>query len=441
MGNKDANKQKSESLIRWLVFISRLLVGGTFIFSGLVKAIDPYGTLYKFQDYFTAFHLEFLSPFAMLLAVVLSIAEFLFGVHIFFGSYRKSTPRMILALLVVMTPLTLYLAIANPIADCGCFGDAIHLSNWATFFKNVILLGLTIILIRYNERLRPLYNRQVQWLTGLYAMLYSGIFAYIGIEYQPYLDFRPYTIGANIPDALAAGEPEKEYLFIYEREGVKQEFPLDNLPAEEEGWNFVDRIEKEIPGTKSVTPAITDFSIYQDDEEITDDILYNENYCILLLSPKVENADDSEIDRINELYDYSVELGYEFACITASSPQEIVIWREDTGAEYPFYFMDKTTIRTIARGNPAVLLLKKGTILRKVAPSRLPNETELSAPLDQLNFGQQQRYNSTRRIWIMALLYVGPMLLLLLTERVLLMILNKIRVARRRKIEKAQNPE
>ncbi len=441
MGSKSANKQSSELLTHWLVGVSRLLVGGTFVFSGVVKAIDPYGTLYKFQDYFTAFHLEFLAPFAMIFAVALSMTEFLLGVHIFFGSYRKSTPRLVLALLAVMAPLTLYLAIANPIADCGCFGDAIHLSNWATFFKNVILLGLTIALIRYNERLRPLYNHQVQWLTGLYAMLYSGIFAYIGIEYQPHLDFRPYTIGTNIPDALAAGEPEKEYRFIYERDGAKQEFTLDNLPAEEEGWTFVDRIEKEIPGQKSTPLAITDFSIYQDDEEITDDILYDEDYCILLLSPEVENADDSEVDRINELYDYSVELGYKFACVTASSPQEIETWSEDTGAEYPFYFMDKTTIRTIARGNPAILLLKEGTILRKTAPSKLPGETALTAPLDQLDFGQQQRYNPTQRIWLMVLLYVGPMLLLLLTERVLLILLNKRREARRRKAKLEQNPE
>ncbi len=429
------DKPKSESPMRWLVFVSRLLVGGTFIFSGLVKSIDPYGTLYKFQDYFAVFHLDFLSPFAMLFAVALSMAEFLFGVHILFGSYRKSTPRLVLALMGVMTPLTLYLAIANPIADCGCFGDAIHLSNWATFFKNVILLGFTIVLVRYNQRLRPLYNHQVQWLTGLFAMLYSGAFAYVGIEQQPYLDFRPYKIGLNIPDALAAGEPEKEYIFVYEREGKKQEFTLDNLPAEEEGWTFVDRIEKEIPGEKSDLPVITDFSIYQDDEEITDEILYDEDYRILLLSPEVEDADDSEVDRINELYDYSMEQGYEFACVTSSSPEEIERWSEDTGAEYPFYFMDKTAIRTIARGNPAVMLLKEGTILRKEAPSRLPDEIELTAPLDQLRYGNQQDYNPSHRMWTMGLLFVIPMLLLLLMERVLLMILNKMRARRRRKVE------
>ncbi len=438
--NKSADKKEVSAWMRWLVLLSRLLVGGTFAFSGLVKAIDPYGTVYKFQDYFAVFHLDFLSPFALLFAVGLSMAEFLFGVHLFFGSYRRSTPRLVLALLAVMTPLTLYLAIANPIADCGCFGDAIHLSNWATFFKNVVLLALTIVLVRYNKQLRPLYNRQVQWLTGLYAMLYIAIFAYVGIVYQPYLDFRPYKIGVNIPEALAAGEPEKEYLFIYEREGEKQEFTLDNLPAEGEGWTFVDRIEQEIPGQKVETPAITDFAIYQDDEEITDDILYNEDYCILLLSPEVEHADDSEVDRINELYDYSIEQGYEFACVTSSSPEAIETWMEDTGAEYPFYFMDKTAIRTIARGNPAVLLLKEGTILRKEAPSELPDETELTLPLDQLKYGEQQKYNPTQRKWVMASLYIVPMLLLLLVERTLLMILNKIRAKRKRKAEAKSTP-
>ncbi len=374
MENKSVDKPQNGLRTGWLVFVSRLLVGGTFIFSGLVKSIDPYGTVYKFQDYFSAFHIEFLAPYAMLLAVALSITEFLLGVHLLLGSYRKATPRLILALMGVMTPLTLYLAIANPVSDCGCFGEAFHISNWATFFKNVVLLGLTVYLVRYNEKLGSLYHRQIQWLVGLFAMLYAGFFAYVGTHYQPYLEFRPYKIGLNIPEALAAGEPQKEFVFIYERNGEEKEFTMDNLPAEGEGWKFVDRMEKEIPGQGTQLPSIVDFSIFQDDEDVTDVILTDESYYILLLAPEAENADDSDVDLINELYDYSVEQGYGFACVTASSSQGIEHWIENSGAEYPFYFMDKTTIRTIARGNPSVLLLKGGTIWRKDAPSDLPDE-------------------------------------------------------------------
>lgn len=416
--------------MRWLVFLSRLVVGGTFVFSGFVKAIDPYGTAYKFEDYFAAFHLEFLSSFTLLFSVALSVVEFLLGVHLLFGSYRKSTPRLIFLLLCVMTPLTLYLAIANPISDCGCFGDAVHLSNWATFFKNLVLLGITVFLVYDNTRLRALYNREVQWLTGLYSLVFVLFFCYIGVNYQPYLDFRPYKIGVNIPEALNAGEPEREFVFVYEKEGRRQEFTLDNLPSEEEGWSFVDRYEKSVETPRPDEPVIDEFTIYRGAVDITEEIIYDENYHILLLSPDLEKADDSEVDRINELYDYCVERGYGFACVTASTPQGVETWLENTGAEYPFYFMDKTAIRTIARGNPCVLLLKDGSILRKTSPSQLPDETQLTQPLDQIDYGHPEVYRPQRRIGFIVLLYVIPMLFLFLTEKTLAMIIGRIKLWR-----------
>lgn len=441
MESKTINEKRKALLIQWLVFLSRLIVGGTFVFSGFVKAVDPYGTAYKFEDYFAAFHLEFLSSFTLLFSVALSVVEFLLGVHLLFGSYRKSTPRLVFLFLCVMTPLTLYLAIANPISDCGCFGDAVHLSNWATFFKNLVLLGITVFLVYDNTRVRALYNREVQWLTGLYSLVFVLFFCYIGVNYQPYLDFRPYKIGVNIPEALNAGEPEREFVFVYEKEGRRQEFTLDNLPSEEEGWTFVDRREKVIESTRPQAPAIDEFTVYRGEDDISDEILSDENYRILLLSPDLERADDSEVDRINELYDYCVERGYGFACVTASSPRGIVTWLENTGAEYPFYFMDRTTIRTIARGNPCVLLLKGGTILRKTAPSQLPDETQLTQPLDQLDYGQPEVYRPRHRLGFIAMLYVIPMLFLLLTERTVAMIIGRVKLWRLNRIRRRRKAE
>ena len=441
MESKTINEKRKALLIQWLVFLSRLIVGGTFVFSGFVKAIDPYGTAYKFEDYFAAFHLEFFSSFTLLFSVALSVVEFLLGVHLLFGSYRKSTPRLVFLFLCVMTPLTLYLAIANPISDCGCFGDAVHLSNWATFFKNLVLLGITVFLVYDNTRLRALYNREVQWLTGLYSLVFVLFFCYIGVNYQPYLDFRPYKIGVNIPDALAASEPQHEFIFIYEKDGQQQEFSLDSLPSEEEGWTFVDRREKVIESTRPQAPAIDEFTVYRGEDDISDEILSDENYRILLLSPDLERADDSEVDRINELYDYCVERGYAFACVTASSPRGIVTWLENTGAEYPFYFMDRTTIRTIARGNPCVLLLKGGTILRKTAPSQLPDETQLTQPLDQLDYGQPEVYRLRHRLGFIAMLYVIPMLFLLLTERTVAMIIGRVKLWRLNRIRRRRKAE
>ena len=182
---------------------------------------------------------------------------------------------------------------------------------------------IVLFLIYRNTSLRALYNQQVQWLTGLYSLLFVFFFVYIGTYYQPYLDFRPYKIGVNIPEALAVEEPEREFVFIYEKNGERKEFLIDNLPSEEEGWVFVDRYEKTVSGQEPVTPIIEDFTIYRGATDITEDIIYDENYRILLLSPDLETADDSEVDRINELYDYCVERGYEFACVTASTPQGV----------------------------------------------------------------------------------------------------------------------
>ena len=436
MESRTTNGKCNARLMRWLVFLSRLVVGGTFVFSGFVKAIDPYGTAYKFEDYFTAFHLEFLSSFTTLFAVALAVVEFLLGVHLLFGSYRKSTPRLVFLFLCVMTPLTLYLAIANPISDCGCFGDAVHLSNWATFFKNVVLLGLTVFLLYTSKRLRGLYNKEVQWLTGLYSLVFVLFFCYIGINYQPYLDFRPYKIGVNIPEALTSGEPQREFVFIYEKDGKQQEFTLDNLPPEEEGWSFVDRYEKETEAPQTQAPAIDEFTIYRGAVDVTDEIINDESYCILLLSPDLSKADDSEVDRINELYDYCVEWGYKFVCVTSSSPREAEVWLENTGAEYPLCFMDKITIRTIARGNPCVLLLKGGTILRKTAPSQLPDETQLTRPLDQLDYGRPELYRPQRRIGFIFVAYLLPMLVLLLTEKMVAMIIGRIKLWRLNRIRR-----
>ena len=243
-------------------------------------------------------------------------------------------------------------------------------------------------------------------------------------------------MGVNVPNALPAGEPQREFVFICEKDGKQQEFTLDNLPPEEEGWSFVDRYEKETEAPQTQAPAIDEFTIYRGAVDVTDEIINDESYYILLLSPDLEKADDREVDRINELYDYCVERGYGFACVTASSPKGAEVWLENTGAEYPFYFMDKTTIRTIARGNPCVLLLKGGTILHKTAPSQLPDETQLTQPLDQLDYGRAEVYRPHRRIGFIIVAYLFPMLVLLLTEKTIAMIIGRVKLWRLNRIRR-----
>lgn len=421
---------KSNPWIRLAVILSRLVVGATFIFSGFVKAIDPVGSAYKFEDYFAAFGLDFLSPLALYFSVALAAFEFILGINILLGSYIKTTAWLGFLTMCFMTPLTFYLAIADPVKDCGCFGDALVITNWETFFKNLVLLLLVSLLLKYNSRVKSVYNRHVQWLTVLYSLFFACMISWVGSNFLPIIDFRPYKIGTNIPQAMQIPEGaipnEYEPVFIYEKDGVKKEFALENSPLDDSTWVFVDRIDKLVK--KGVEPQITDFLIRSaNDEDVTERILENDNYLFLLLSPDLKSASDAEIDKINELYDYCVEYGYDFYSITSSSPEEILEWRDDTGAEYPFFFMDKTTIETIARGNPSVVLLKGGTILWKKGSQSLPDETELTDRLDNLNLGMPVPYDAKERLIYLIFIFVVPMLILLLTEKTVAAVINKIK--------------
>lgn len=413
--------------------IARIVFGITFIFSGFVKAVDPTGTAIKLTEYFTAFHLGFFLPLASLLAVVLAAAEFILGINTLLGLKARSTAVFDLLFMIVMTPVTLYLAIANPVKDCGCFGDALVISNWETFAKNVVLLLLAILLVRYNRRVKPVYTPAVQWLCILYSTLFIVAVSWIGLNYEPVLDFRPFRPGVNIPEGLTVPDnaPVNQYetTLIYEKNGEKRSFTLDNYPASDTTWHHVETINKLV--SKGAEPLIADFTILDNEgENITDLVLDNPGYTFLLFSPNLETADDSEIDRINELYDYSVENHYPFYCVTASSADEISEWQDNTGAEYPFVFMDKTTIETIMRSNPGMMLLKEGTIYWKKSDRSLPDETLLNGRLDTLPLGQIHSYHPQRRLAFLAAVFILPLLLLYLTQQAVIALMNKIRLAK-----------
>lgn len=449
MEKKQTDNTEVRGTKKWIVaavILSRLIFGATFIFSGFVKAIDPVGSAYKFEEYFKAFGLDFLQPYALILAALLATFEFVLGVNTLLGSNRKATARFDLLFMVFMTPLTFYLAIANPVSDCGCFGDALILSNWETFFKNILLSGLAILLLKYNFQIRSIYNKEVQWVTVLYATLFSLSISWIGSYYEPILDFRPYKTGTNIPAKMEIPEdaPSNEYktTLIYEKDGVKKEFTLQNYPMNDSTWKFVETIN--LLTKKGYEPPINDFTIVSDKgDDISDIILNHDSYTFLLFSADLKNADDGEINIINEFYDYSVDYGYPFYCVTASSPQEIAEWRDNTGAEYPFCFMDKTTIETIMRSNPGLMLLKDGTIVWKRSILSLPDESFLKEPLENIPaLNKMYPYNGKDRLIFLALAFFVPMLLLLLTEKTVAAVIRKIKakqMQRRNKKEAIEN--
>ena len=363
-----------------LVNIARLVLAITFILSGFVKAVDPLGTQYKISDYLEAMHLGGLLPdWATLgVSVLLSAVEFCLGIFLLFAIQRRLTSKLILTLLAVMTPLTLWLAIANPISDCGCFGDAVVLTNWQTFWKNVVLLGCAVVVALWPKEMFRFISPSNQWIVINYSALFILAISAWSLYYLPTFDFRPYHIGTDL------------------RGQWQRTMDGEDLPY-------------------------ADFFIEQlsNGEDITEAVLADTSYVFLLVSPHLEQADDSRLDLINELYEYAHEHDYGFYCLTASTQQNIDRWHDITGAEYPFCQTDEITLKTVIRSNPGLVLLKDGTIIRKWSHNDLPDIDEASAslPLEQLSFGHLPDDNVAKKITMLLLWFVLPLALLTLADR------------------------
>lgn len=385
-----------------------------FIFSGFVKAVDPLGTQYKIQDYLEAFGWVALVPaFLPFLASVLqAMVEFCLGIYLLFGIRRRMTTLFVVVIMGVMTPLTLWLALSNPISDCGCFGDAVTLTNWETFGKNVLLLIAAVSVFKWGNRITPLVTKRFDWLVAMYAFLYIlGMTLYCYRE-LPVFDFRPYRIGTDIRKGMEIPEGAKPTVydtrFILQKNGVEKEFTLDDYP--DSTWTFVD--SRTVVKEQGYEPPIRDFSIIrqEDGEDVTDEILTDDKYTFLLVAHQLSQADDSSIDLINELYDYSVEHGYQFYCLTSSPDSDIEDWQERTGAEYPFCLMDDITLKTMIRSNPGLMLLKNGVVINKWSVNNLPDEYVLTDRLENLPLAQVNEKTFSHKVVLVLAWFVFPLL-------------------------------
>lgn len=403
-----------EQIIKIIAEACRLLIGCTFIFSGFVKAIDPVGFAIKIGDYLTAFGLQMLKPLALLASINLSAVEFTLGVCMLLGVYRRYTSILIVLFMSVMTPLTLYLAIFDPVSDCGCFGDAVIITNWETFYKNVVLIAASIFVLIYNQKLFQCFTFRVYWFVALFAYVYCVCFSYWNYNHLPLLDFRPYKIGTSIPEQMTVPEDaphdEYEYIFIYEKDGVKKEFTLDNYPANDSTWTFIDTRTDLIK--EGVKPKIESFTIYDiNNDDVSDIILYSQEPILLLIAPKLEEASDERIDEINNMYDYALEHKMLFYCITGSSEKEIQDWTDITGAEYPFLYADDVLLKTIIRSNPGLILIRDGVVLKKWHYKDIPEEEDIAEILTNYLEEKPTNNEGNRWIYINLLGFTVPLLL------------------------------
>ena len=411
------------------VNICRFVLAVVFIFSGFVKAIDPFGSFYKIQDYLTAFNLISWFPgyWPLLFAVLLAAIEFCAGIYLFLGIRRKISSTLAFLLMLVMTPLTLYLALADPVSDCGCFGDALVLTNWQTFGKNVVLLVAAVTVFRQWREITRFITLKMEWIFSMYTILFVFALSAYCLRNLPLLDFRPYKIGTNIKAGMEITEGAKlsvlETTFVMEKDDKRKEFTLDNYP--DSTWTFVET--RTIVKEKGYEPPIHDFAMQSltSGTDITDSVLSSRGYTFLLVAHRIEEADDSNIDLINEIYDYSVEHGYGFYALTSSPEDAIALWCDRTGAEYPFCQMDDITLKTIIRSNPGLLLIKDGTILNKWSDSQLPDEYVLTDSLDKLELGRQKYVNDWYTMGYVLLWFIVPLAFVIGADQLFVVRLQK----------------
>ena len=368
-------------VIKAIAIISRILLGAVFIFSGFVKGIDPWGSTYKFTDYLTAFDMTWMHSAAFALALLQNVVEIVIGVTLVLGLRMKESAWGVLLFMGFYTPLTLILALTNPVSDCGCFGDALILTNWQTFYKNLVLMIPTLIVFLYRKKYKPAYSALGEWS---WVVIITAVVLWISIDcynHLPWIDFRPYHIGADIQQGMIVpeGMPADEYYstVFMEKNGELKEFPVNDYPWDDSAWVYVDT--KTVLVKKGYEPPIHDFSITTEEgEDITEMVLSDEGYTFLLVAHRLSKSDRNAMLKASEIAEFCNDNGHKFYCLTAAAQTEINQLKSELKLSYDFCFTDDITLKTIIRANPGLVLLQKGVVTKKWHFNDMPEVDDLN---------------------------------------------------------------
>lgn len=396
-----------------LTWLFRVLTGATFIYSGFVKGIDPWGTLYKFEEYMEALGLPN-APYLLTAAVfALCTFEFLLGVMLLLACYRRSAPIAAIAFMAVMLPLTLWIALSNPVADCGCFGDAFVISNWATFWKNVVLTLMIAWLIKFNRGALTIISPAFQWIGVVISLCYILIVAFVGFKWQPLIDFRPYHAGTPLFAANDSDDYDSDFIFIYEKDGEKKEFGIDDdLPDESDGWTFVERRENSVRSTPESQKTFRAWD-RTGNEDLSDELSTPDGQELLMMVPDLGDVSPATTWKINAIYDWCARNDVQMAAVVFGSPREIADWQDLAMPRYDIYTADDTAIKEVARGNPAIVMMRNDTIMWKTALSTLEvedSETD-SISVTPSSLVTQPAKSLSRITWIYIICMIFPIAL------------------------------
>ncbi len=354
--------------MKYLVWISRIIVGVLFIISGLIKLNDPLGFSFKLEEYFSpgVLDLPFLVPMALGISIFVVIVEVLLGVMLLIGFKPKLTVWSLLAMIVFFTFLTFYSAYFNKVTDCGCFGDAVKLTPWESFTKDVILLVFILVLFYGRKYITPIFKDKINWIVGGIALVACGWFAYHVLNHLPSVDFRPYKIGANIQEGMSvpegAPQPVYEYAWRFKVDGADQIVVTNGEYPSVDG-EFVD-VETTLL-QEGYEPPIHDFTIEQEGQDYAADLL-EEDKLVMVIAYDLAKSKHEAFAAVAEMAKKAKAKGYHVIGMSASSNQMANELKNQYGLDFEFYFTDETTLKTIVRSNPGILVLQRGTIQQKV---------------------------------------------------------------------------
>lgn len=377
---------KKSTLFTMLTNICRVVLALVLVASGFVKAVDPKGTMYKMQEYLSAFTIDniFSEEWLLLFASILAAVEFLLGLFMLMGVYRKFVSTFVFILFLFFTLFTSYIAVYDPVSDCGCFGDVWVLSNEQTLLKNLFLLLLATIVFCGRRRFIRNVSYRNRWAVVLYSIFYIVFVEGLSLVHVPVIDFRQYKVGNDLR-ILTQSSPDKyKIVSLYERGEEFCYFDEDTVPGND--WVFVEATS--VLDVKGEPAVIDDFSIldWKNDYDVAEDVLSDTGYVCVIVSEAVENASVNRIDRVNDLYDYCLENGIQFYMATASDEENMELWQKRTGAEYDLHWADKSMLRDMTRANPGLVLIKDGIIKGKWTASDIPEPELVFAPISKSGF-------------------------------------------------------
>lgn len=396
-------------------WLCRLVLGGLFLFSGVSKAIDPMGTVYKLQDYFLSFGWSWPDFFFHAAAVGLSAFEFLLGGLLLLTIWKRSVLIITSVFLLPMTIFTLYLALYNPVSDCGCFGDAWMLTNWQTFLKNVVACLMLAYLIFGGDTQQRLFGKRTGRWSAYWILLFPMLLSLHAYVRLPMVDFRPYSIGTDLRAQTqlpaTALQDSFVYRFIYERNGERREFSPDTIPSSD--WIFVDR--EAVLVRKGDVPEIEGFQLLHADwGDVTQEVLSDTSFVFLLIAPDLLGANRSYMDRIVRSSQYARRMNYPYYLLTMSDPVMVDEFLYEYDVTAQVCSLDERTLKTMIRANPGLMLLKDGVVQKKWASIEVPmfedNDIPLTDPLDA-SVESSEKY---RVSGLLGLFFAFPLLLLYL---------------------------